>query len=160
MLMNRLATQQEFLPTDLVAETSLWYYVLSVPCMLVGIWLMFAVSINGTESRFRGGVGGGLFALGGVVFAVSLFGGDVPDTKQNHDNFVANVKSVYSVDEVTLLDYHLDNGDTIKVHADGRTYEVIANWDPETYEPTLYPTTAGIEDLEALKNEEKRESVE
>lgn len=160
MLMNRLASQQEFLPTNLVSEAPFWYYAISVPLILVGVWLMLAVSKNGKESRIRGGIGGTLFAIGAVVFAVSLFGGDVPDTKQNHANFVANVKSVYSVDEVTLLDYDLDNGDTIKVHADGRTYEVIANWDPETFEPTLYPTTVEIEDLEALKNEEKKESTE
>lgn len=152
MLMNRLAAQQEFLPTDLMMETPIWHYGAAALLFVLGVlWLIPAKGAKEEGNAGRGVFGGMFLILGVVLFGVSWGSNFSTDSKQNFNNFEANVKAVYSVDDVTALDLDLDNGDTIKIHADGRTYEVIANWDPDTYEPTLYPTTAGIEDLEALK---------
>ena len=112
---------------------------------------MFAVSKNKRESAIKGGIGGGLFALGGVVLFVAVFGGDIPDTKQNYENLKANIQAVYAVDDVTLVDSHLESGARVKIVIDGITSEVTADWDPETYEPTLSPLTVEIKDLEAIK---------
>ena len=139
MLLNRLATQQKFLPTDTTMEAPAWAYGFAAFMLIAGVILLVSKSE------------GLILCMFGLVFLAMCFSRSGPDISQNNDNFIANVKSVYSVDEVTLLDHRLDNGDTIKINSDGRTYEVIANWDTETYEPTLYPVAVEIEDLEALK---------
>lgn len=152
MLMNRLAAQQEFLPTDLIQETPFWYFVVSALLILVGILgLIPAKNSKEEEGSVRGGVGGALLLLGVVVLGVSLFVGDIPDSKQNHENLQANVKTAYNVDDVTLIEFPLENGSRVNIVSDGLTSEVIVNWDPDTYEPTLSPISVDLEDLEALK---------
>lgn len=152
MLMNRLAAQQEFLPTDLIAEAPFWHYALFAFMLLIGILWMIPAKREGEEDNPAvGGLGAIFTVAGGFMLCLTIFAGDVPDNKQNHENLKTNIQAVYNVDDVIRVDRELHNGDRIKITSDGITSEVIANWDPETYEPTLSPVAVQIEDLEALK---------
>lgn len=144
--MTNILAQQEFLPTDLILEPTFWTYGIPGIILVAGIILIALFRDDFVKSV-------GLVAsfAGAIMLVLVLTAGDLPDRSQNYENLKSNVRAIYDVDSMTLLDRSVDNGDKVKIQSDNRIYEVFVAWDAETFEPTLSPTNSTADDIEALK---------
>lgn len=141
--MISIVAQQDFLPTDLVIEIPFLLYCFPGAFIVIGLLLFF---------RADRVMSGALFVLAGIFgIVLYLFMSGNPIHKQNIENLKTNIQTVYDVDDVTTLDKEIKNGDIIKIKDEERSFEVVVNWDPETYKPTIAPTTATVEEIAELE---------
>lgn len=121
-------------------------YCIPVAIIIMGLLLLFL-----SGETLGAAIGLTFSFMGAVGVWMILFVSGTPDHTQNIENLKTNIQKVYDVDDVTMLDKELKNGDTIKISDDGKTFEVFVNWDLETYKPTIAPTTATVEEIAELE---------
>lgn len=147
--MTNIPMRIEFLPTDVLLESSFWDYGFPVAVLL------FAICIAYFGRKHKHTVGSGLVLGTFAIFAIVVTGVlditmDTKDYETNNENLTSNIQKIYDVDSINLSG-SVDVGDTIQVTKSGRVYEVIVSWEPDTYAPTLSPKGTTFDDVQSLR---------
>lgn len=156
--MFSITMQQEFLPTNLLIDTS--KFMTPAFCLLIvvlGLFLVLLFAALGTKTT-RVLVTGMIAALMGFII-LSLVGiaastsqtKELPET--NKANFIKNIESVYDVDWVRVETVS-PSAESIEVilSQDDVVYSAIVFQDPETFEPSVTLITGAEKAQELRKN--------